>query len=102
MAYIRKKNEKRGDSMGRKQRRFTFAFVVLLCSLFFSDTNQESLAAETGATITPYQYAVNDAQKVVNLVVCVRFAGDSRDVFNATYDASYKIYRNWDNIKEMY
>lgn len=49
----------------------------------------------------PTQVMAN-TQEVGNLVVFVKFADDTRDIYNANYDSGSSQRNNWDLIKKMY
>lgn len=52
----------------------------------------------------PWQITAEEQepQTIANLVIFVKYNGDTRDIYNAEYDyTSYKI-SNWDQIKRMY
>lgn len=43
-----------------------------------------------------------EPQNISNVVIFVKFNGDSRDIYNAEMDLGYTTMRNWDEIKKMY
>lgn len=52
----------------------------------------------------PQKTAAQDEepQNISNVVIFVKFNGDSRDIYNAEKDLTYTTRRNWDEIKKMY
>lgn len=62
--------------------------MMLMC-LLISGTSLQADAAQT-------------TQEVGNLVIFVKYADDTRDIYNAVYDTGTIVRSNWNLIKKMY
>ncbi len=70
------------------RRRMVCLYLICFCYIFMC-MPQKAAAQE------------QEPQNISNVVIFVKFNGDTRDIYNAETDSGYKI-RNWDEIKRMY
>ena len=73
----------------RKAGLYSFLLFVLVSCMVIGNKKDRVFAAESEG-------------EFANLVVFVKFQGDDRDFFNATYTSETLSYNNWDRIKKMY